>query len=366
MQPIREQVPYTPALVVDLPTVHRNVSRLVSYANAHKLNVRPHTKTHKSAEVARIQLAAGARGLTVAKVGEAEVMREASDDLLIAYPLVDNARISRACELAATCTLRVAIDSSHAAAALSSHASAKGVTIGILVDLDVGFHRTGLQSPEATLQLAQQVDRLPGLRLDGLFTYPGHLFMSANNQQGHLDRIDQLMIEARELWKQSGLAMPIVSGGSTPTSYQSHRLTSLTEIRPGTNVYHDMNCVLGGYCTLEDVAAKIICTVVSNAVPGFVVIDAGTKTLTSDRNAAQPDSGSGYLVEHPEARIVRCTEEHGVVDVSRCDRPPQVGERVTVIPNHICPCVNLQDAMFLREEDRTLRKAMIGGRGKVF
>ena len=358
-------VPSTPSLVIDLPTATRNIERLAKYGKEHRLAIRPHTKTHKSIGIAKLQLLHGADGLTVAKVGEAEVMREASDDLFIAYPIFDAARLERLTALAKTASMRVAIDSTAAASAISSAAHSAGVTIGILVDLDVGFHRTGLQTPDLSLQLAQLVDRLPGLRLDGLFTYPGHIFTPVAAQLPELQRIDQLIQEARLLWKTSGLEMRVVSGGSTPTAYQSHHVTSLTEIRPGTSVYNDMNCVMGGYCTLDNVAARFTCTVVSDAVPGKVVIDAGTKTFTSDRNAAQPDFGNGYLIEYPEARIVRCSEEHGEVNIANCPRAPKLGERVTVIPNHICPCINLQDRVFVRTEDGKLEPWSVDARGKL-
>lgn len=358
-------IPYTPALVVDLRIVRQNLARLGAYGKEHGIAIRPHTKTHKSVAMARLQLEYGTAGLTVAKVGEAEVMRLASADLLVAYPIVDAARIERLVTLARDARVRVAIDSRQAAEALGNATATAGVTIGILVDLDVGFHRTGLQTPQEALQLAQIVDRAAGLSLDGLFTYPGHVWVSAAEQKTELTRIDGLIRETRSLWQQSGLEMRIVSGGSTPTAYQSHQITSLTEIRPGTYIYNDLNTVRGGFCALEDCAARIVCTVVSAAVPGKVVIDAGTKTLTSDRNAVQPESGHGYIIEYPQAKIVRCSEEHGEVDIRSCDPPPRVGERVNVIPNHICPCVNLQDQIFVKTQDGEFEQWTIDARGKL-
>jgi D-serine deaminase-like pyridoxal phosphate-dependent protein len=159
---------------------------------------------------------------------------------------------------------------------------------------------------------------------------------------------------------------PIVSGGSTPTAYQSHHVTHQTEIRPGTYIYNDMNTVRGGFCALEDCAATLVCTVVSTAaVDGRVVIDAGTKTLTSDRNVTAPESGHGHVVEYPKATIVRLSEEHGEVDVSRCPTPPKIGDRLTIIPNHICPCVNLQDSVWLRQEDGELSVMGVDARGRL-
>lgn len=248
------------------------------------------------------------------------------------------------------------------------HAAAREArtTVGILVDLDVGFHRTGVQSPAAALELAQKVARYPdGVRLDGLFFYPGHIWSTADEQADELTQVDALLAETVALWDHSGLAAPIVSGGSTPTAYQSHFVRSQTEIRPGTYLYNDMNTVRAGFCELEDCAARIVSTVVSTAVPGKVVIDAGTKTLTSDRNVRFPDSGHGYVVEHPDAKIMRLSEEHGEIDVTACEHPPRLGERITVIPNHICPCVNLQDRAWLRDADGTLAPLTIDARGRL-
>jgi D-serine deaminase-like pyridoxal phosphate-dependent protein len=215
------------------------------------------------------------------------------------------------------------------------------------------------------LQLAQRVADEPALRLDGIFFYPGHVWLPAVEQPAELMRIDVLLAETIDLWKRSGLEAPIVSGGSTPTAYQSHHIPSMTEMRPGTYLYNDMNTVRAGFCALDDCAAAIVCTVVSTAVPGKVVIDAGTKTLTSDRNVKFPDSGHGHVVQYPDAAVVRLSEEHGEVDVSRCPRVPKLGERVTVIPNHICPCVNLQDAVWLRGSGGELSEMSVDARGML-
>ena len=355
----------TPAMVIDAVTVSRNMIRLETYAAAHDLDVRPHTKTHKSRQLAALQMAAGAVGLTAAKVGEAEIMAEAADDLLLAYPAIDPARTGRLVHLAAHRTVRVAIDSKRGAKLLGDAANRGSATLGILVDLDVGMGRTGVQTPSEALKLAQFIDSTSGLRLDGLFCYPGHINSPAEQQEPALLAVSDKLIETLELWTNHGLQARIVSGGSTPTAYQSHLVSEYTEIRPGTYIFNDMNTVRGGYCGLDDCAARIICTVVSTAVHGQVVIDAGSKTLTSDRCGPAPDSGHGYVVEYPEAKITRLSEEHGQVDVRGCQRVPEVGERVTVIPNHICPCVNLQDSVWWRDEEGQLHELLIDARGRL-
>ena len=352
--------------MIDLEVAQRNIERLSSYARQHSLAVRPHTKTHKSLVIARRQLDSGATGLTVAKAGEAEVMAAVSDDLLVAYPVLDVHRANRIAKLASDRILRVGVDSGMAVDALGSAARRAGSTVGILVDLDIGFGRTGVQSPHGALGLAQHVDGAGGVRLDGIMCYPGHVGARAAEEGQALGKADELLSETIALWASHGLEAGIVSGGSTPTAYQSHRMTTLTEIRPGTYVYYDRNALLAGCCTLDDCAARIVCTVISDAVPGKVVIDAGSKSLSSDHLAGgEGKGGFGHVVSYPEATIVRLTEEHGEIDVSRSKRAPTLGQRLQIVPNHVCTCVNLHDVAWLRANGEGLAELRIDARGRT-
>lgn len=339
----------TPALIIDAEKVRANLQRLVEYTHSQGIRLRPHTKTHKLARVSRMQMEAGAVGLTVAKVGEAEVMRHECAELLIAYPPVDIARARRAAEVARECRLLVGIDSLLAAERLADAASEVGTELGILIDLDVGFHRTGVQSPELAVELGRQVERFRRLTIKGIMYFPGQIGGPSEAQTEQLAEVEALVHRTVGLFGEAGLNCEIVSGGSTPTTFQSHLLPSTTEIRPGTNIYNDLNSVRFGVAAVEDCAATIAATVVSTSVQRQVVLDAGSKTLTSDRNAVDPDAGYGLIVEYPEAKIAKLSEEHGQVDVSHCERPPRLGERVTIIPNHICPCVNLQNTVWWSE-----------------
>ena len=356
--------PATPALIVDLPTVERNVRSMAAYAAAHSLGLRPHAKTHKSLRMARLQMDAGAIGLAVAKVGEAEVMVEAADDVLLAYPAVDEPRCRALAALARAHTICVAVDSARAVEAVAAAASRAGSEVGVLIELDVGFHRTGAATPEASVLLARLAAGTKGVRLDGLMVFPGHLSALAGQAEA-LARVSELLDETLDLWRRDGLEARIVSGGSTPTARQSHLIRALTEIRPGTYIFNDLKIVAGGHCALADCAASVLCTVVSDAVPDTVVLDAGSKALSSELLARSPDDGYGHVVECPEARIARLSEEHGIVDVSRCSRRPKVGERVHVIPNHICPCVNLHDVMWLRHAGGELEPTPVDARGRL-
>jgi D-serine deaminase-like pyridoxal phosphate-dependent protein len=355
----------TPALVLDAVKVRRNIRRLAEYARSRNINIRPHTKTHKQRYLAQMQRDAGAAGITTAKVSEAEVISDPGQDVLVAYPPVGPARSARLAELARDRTVIAAADSLAAIDQIAAAAQSAGTTIGLLVDLDVGMGRTGVESPAATLPLARAIDGAPNLRLDGIMIYPGHVWEPVDQQHAALRAVSDLIGQAIALWRKDGLEVRIVSGGSTPTAYQSHLVAGLTEIRPGTYIFNDMNTVWGGYCSLDDCAARIIATVVSTAVAGQVVIDAGSKTLTNDRCIPAPERGHGYIVEYPDARITRLSEEHGQVDVTSCSHIPSVGDRVTVIANHICPCVNLQDSVWWAEPDEPLRQLPVDARGKL-
>jgi D-serine deaminase-like pyridoxal phosphate-dependent protein len=357
--------PATPYLRIHQPTLFRNLDRLADYAKVHGIDLRPHAKTHKSLQIARWQLERGAVGITAAKPSEAEVLADACDDILLAYPVVDAQRAEHVVRLSRRVEIKVAVDSAHAVATLSRAATDGGATVGVLVDLDVGLHRTGVQSAEAALTLAQAVERSPGVELRGLFCYPGHIWKPAEAQTPELQAVAEKLDATLDAWRRHGCSAEIVSGGSTPTAYQSHLIDSLTEIRPGTYPFNDMNTVRGGYATVDQCAATIVATVVSDAVPGQVVIDAGSKTLAADRCVTHPDAGHGHVLEYPEARVTKLSEEHAQVDVTPCGGRPRIGERLTIIPNHICPCVNLQDRVWLEGPDGDLTPLAVDARGRL-
>lgn len=262
--------------------------------------------------------------------------------------------------------LRVGLDSKEAAEVLSAASRREKAEIGVLVDLDPGFRRTGVQSPAEALALALRIMELKGLRLDGILFFPGNIVEPPDRQEGVLHSITRLLLETLGLWEKQGLEARIVSGGSTPTAYQSHRMPPVTEIRPGTYVYNDMNTFRGGACRLDDCAARVVCTIVSKAVPGKAILDGGSKAFSSERNAHDPMTGGfGHVVEFPEAKVVRLSEEHGELDITRCKTPPRLGQRVHVIPNHICPCVNLFDSAWMKNKRGDVRPLPIDTRGQV-
>jgi D-serine deaminase-like pyridoxal phosphate-dependent protein len=355
----------TPALVVDLDILDWNLGRAADYARSHGLRLRPHTKTHKSTRIGRRQLDAGAAGLTVAKVSEAEVMLGASpSDLLIAYPIVGRAKLERLAEVARRTRVTVALDSEAAVRDLSAAASAAKVEIGILAEVDVGLNRVGVSPGAPLLELARTILHLPGVRFEGITCYPGHVKSTSAEGLAALARVGETLRGILDEFERAAIAVPIVSAGSTPTLFHSHEVDGVTEIRPGTYVYNDMNTVLSGACALDDCAASILATVVSTARPGQMIVDGGSKTFSSDR----PLSGDvtfGRVVEAPGARFHKMNEEHGFVDISRAERTFAVGDRVHIIPNHICVAVNLHEQVYGVRGDQVEEVWKVEGRGKL-
>ena len=337
----------TPALVVDLDIFERNLVRIADYARQHGLRLRPHTKTHKSVRLARRQIASGAIGLTVAKVSEAEVMLGAEpDDLLVAFPIVGPTKLLRLTQVARQTRVTVALDSTFAARQLSDAARGAQVEIGVLAEVDAGLGRVGVSAGEPLLALARTIQELPHLHFAGIAFYPGHIKALDESGRRAMVQLSGLVSGILDDFRAAGIEIGIVSGGSTPTLFHSHEIQGLTEIRPGTYVFNDLNTISSGACALEDCAATVLATVVSTARPGQMIIDGGSKTFSSDRPADAAEVTFGHLVEAPGARFHKMNEEHGFIEIAHAAAEFSVGDRVRVIPNHICVAVNLHEKVY--------------------
>jgi len=342
----------TPVLTADLDAIERNISRMQAYCNEHGVALRPHIKTHKLPELARLQLEAGAVGITCQKLGEAEVMADAGvEDILVSFPLVGAAKAERLAALASRVKMTVAADSAEVAEGLASVLARHGIEVDFLVECDTGLGRTGVQTPEEAAALAELVDGLEGLRFAGLMTYPS------------LPETASWLQNARNAVEARGLSVERVSGGGTPTAERTHELGVIDELRVGTYIYGDRACIANGSVPLEDCALRVVATVVSRPTRERAILDAGSKTLTSD--LALGATGHGLLVEYPDAEVYDLNEEHGYVDVSRCDRPPQVGDRVTLVPNHACTAANMHDEIVMHRGGEVFETLQTAGRGKV-
>ncbi len=360
-----QEIP-TPALTIDVDILEQNLQRMADYCRAHGLGLRPHTKTHKIPEIARMQLRHGAIGLTVAKVGEAEVMcRAGLNDLLIAYPVFGNDKTYRVASLAHGHNILASLDSEAAAQALSSAAARINARVGVLVEFDSGLRRCGLEPGVACVELAKEIEKMSGLEFRGLMTYPGFIGGKEEDRRRGVRQAAEMVERAIEPFRREKIAVEIVSAGSTPSAMMSHEIPGITEIRPGTYIYNDLNTYYQGACTLEDCAARVVSTVVSTAVPGRAMIDAGSKTLSSDPLRFGPAKGFGHLVEHPDIPIMALNEEHGYLDLSNSQAQLRVGDVVTIIPNHICTCVNMHDEIFLVRQRGVEGTWRVSGRGKI-
>ena len=357
----------TPALVVDLDILERNVARVADYARDHGLRLRPHTKTHKSVRLAKRQIASGAAGLTVAKVSEAEVMAAASpDDLLVAFPIIGQAKLARLTAIARDTDVTVALDSAFAALPTLRRGASPRRWRSVSWPKSMPASAASASLPASSCFNS----RRPSRSCRTCASPASHFILAISSRSTK---------PAGAPWRSSpsfsrgiladfraaGIEIGIVSGGSTPTLFHSHEIQGLTEIRPGTYVFNDLNTIRSGGCELEDCAASILATVVSTSRPGQMIIDGGSKTFSSDRLANPAEVTFGQLVEAPGARFHKMNEEHGFVDLAHAEAEFRVGDRVRVIPNHICVAVNLHEKVYGVRGDTVEEVWPVDARGKL-
>jgi len=341
----------TPVPVVDIDRMEANIASLQAYLDEHKIANRPHIKTHKIPAIAKMQMDAGAIGITCQKVSEAEVMADAGfNDIFIPYNIIGEAKLKRLMALAARINISVTTDSAFTARGLSNAAMIAGLTLPVLIECDTGAGRCGVQSPPEAAELAWLIGSLPNLHFGGLMTYPSN------------EHLDDFVRETRALLKDDNLPIERVSGGGTPTMWEAHTHPELTEHRAGIYVYGDRLTLRSGAVTLDTCALRIITTVVSRPTSDRGILDAGSKTLSSDLHGLE---GYGYICEYPEAKIYALTEEHGHVDFSACARKPEIGERVSIIPNHCCVVTNLFDEFIGMRNDQVEVTWQVAARGTV-
>lgn len=356
----------TPSLLLDLDVLERNLRRMSEYCAKTGIALRPHIKTHKIPELARLQKAHGAMGITAAKVSEARVMAISGiDDILLAYPIVSDTKANSLVELCEHARTSISIDSADAAECLSRAASATAHHLNVLVEIDVGFGRCGVQTPQAAVELAQLIDRLPGITFDGLMFYPGHMFVPTETQNALLQEVNDRVDASVEALRKSGLTVNTVSGGSSPTAYRSHEFHHLTEIRPGMYPLNDRNLVEGGFATLADCALTVLTTVISTAVPGRAIFDGGSKTFSSDRLLTGNNKGCGAVLEDQDAIFYAMSEEHGHLDITSSSRTYRLGERLRVVPNHVCTTINMHDRIYGIRNDEVELIWKVAARGCV-
>lgn len=341
----------TPSAIVDLNLLAANIHRLQTYLDEHGIANRPHIKTHKIPAIAQMQMDAGAVGITCQKIGEAEVMADAGiTNIFLPYNIVGETKLARLMELARRTTLSVTADSAVVVRGLSAAAQCAGLKLNVLVECDLGGMRCGVQSPAQAGELARLIAESPHLHFGGLMTYP------------NTDRLDSFVRETRSLLAPEHISIERVSGGGTRGMFEAHTHAELTEHRAGMYAYGDRHLMLAGATPLETVAFRVLTTVVSRPTPDRGILDAGSKTLSSDLLGLE---GYGYICEYPEAYMYALSEEHAHVDFSACPRKPEIGERVTVIPNHVCPVTNLVDEVIGVRDGKVEGVWKVAARGKV-
>lgn len=355
----------TPALLVDLDVLERNVAEMAEVARRTGVKLRPHTKTHKCPPLARRQVEAGASGITCAKLGEAEVMADAGlDDILIAYPIWGRAKLRRLRELLARCRVLVSLDSIEVAEGLAAVGRESGTDVEILAEVDTGLGRCGRPPGRPTVELVKDLSGLRGVRVVGLLTHAGHAYRSASEAERRSIALREGLdlVETAERCEREGISIREISVGSTPTARDAETVPGVTEIRPGTYVFNDAAMIRLGVATTASVAARILVTVVSRPAGERFVVDGGTKCFTSDGMGSVPD---WIVVDgRPDLHMEFLTEEHGV---GRCSGEGlAIGDRLEMIPSHICSAVNMFDVAFGVRDGKVVEELPIAGRGKVW
>ena len=333
----------TPSLVVDRARMLHNIADMAAYAAGRGVGLAPHAKTHRTPEIARLQMAAGAEMLCVAKLGEAEVLADAGlDSFVMAYPIVGEAKIARAARLMQRASILLSVDSFAGAEALGAGMASGDTVADVLVIVDTGYHRCGVDAAEAA-DFAAAIAPLPGLRLRGLITHEGHAYSKPGEEGLHNASVDagELMVAAAEELRARGLDIDVVSVGSSATARHTTAVDGITQVRPGIYAFNDYGQVLRGVVGLDRCAARVVATVVSHVEAGRAILDAGSKSVSHDRlgiHVPGAPGGYGLVVDLPGWELYQLSEEHGWLRWTG-DGPPgglRIGQRVQILPNHIC------------------------------
>jgi len=351
----------TPCVVVDLDVAERHVRQMQAVADQAGVKLRPHTKTHKSSYFAHMQVAAGAKGVTVAKTGEAEVLAAAGiDDILIAFPLIGEHKMARLAALQPRVKrLIVSLDSFEVAVGLSSLGEGLSRPIEVYAEVNTGHDRVGRSSGPDAYEFCAGLSQFAGIRLVGVMSHAG-LAASVGTREAVLRIVEHEIAQLTNLKQMLGRLDLEISVGATPSARLVGHQPGVTELRPGTYIFMDRKSMRIGLATEAECAMRVLTTVVSHASPDRAIVDAGSKSLTSEPHQ---DGGYGHIVGMPGVSVNRLSEEHGWLDVTRSTQL-KVGQRLQIIPNHVCPAVNQFDRVYGIRNGKVEREILIEGRGK--
>jgi D-serine deaminase-like pyridoxal phosphate-dependent protein len=337
---------------------------MADYARLHKLQLRPHVKTHKTTVIGAAQMRRGAVGLTCATPREMEIMSSVASDLLLAHPPL-GLKVDRLLMLPRSVSIVTALDSVEAIDWVANAASGASRTVRVYIELDVGMHRVGVAEAERVVELAVRVAGESSLEYAGICFYPGHIREAVGDQGEKITALNDKLSEVITALERAGLKPPVVSGGSTPTAWHTHEMPLVTEFRPGTYVFNDRTTAAVGACKWDDCAFTVLATVVSTAVPGQAVVDAGSKALGREPMRGVAGEGFGALVGHEDVLVSAMSEEHGILDLSKTAWRPRVGDTVRIVPNHVCIVVHLNDVLYAVDGDRVTGVWPVAARGRM-
>ena len=344
----------TPVPIIDINIVEANLKRWQTRCDALGIANRPHIKTHKLVGIAKAQIDLGAAGITVQKLGEAEVMADAGiTDILLTFNVVGMKKLERLVALAQRTNISVVADSKEIVEGLAHAGRAAGRDIGVLIECDTGGKRNGVQTQKNALDLATFIDVTPGVSYGGLMTYP---------RAGTRNETSNFLMAARDAIALSGLETKVITSGGSPDMWSDEGLGGITEYRVGTYIYFDRSLANRGTCNYSDCALSVLATVVSRPTADRALLDAGSKALTSDLLGL---SGYGIVQDLQHAKIYDVNEEHGYLDLAGVDAKPAVGDQLRITPNHVCPVVNLFDKVVFVRGEAVLGAVKVDARGRV-
>lgn len=354
----------TPCLLVDYRIMERNVTEMAQCASQAGKGLRPHVKTHKCTEIARLQAKAGACGVTVAKVGEAEVFAASGfSDIFVANLVVGHTKVERLLQLSRSARLAVGIDSVAVLRPLLDATQRARTSLDVLVEVDTGHGRAGVRSPSEALEIARAVSGSPNVKLVGVYTHEGHAYRANPSDVDALARsaVTTLTEVLETIAPYCDPPPHVVSVGSTPTAAAMCRLDGVTEIRPGNYVFRDATQVRLG-SALDTCALTVLTTVIARPSTTEALLDAGTKALSGDRD---PRFGYGYVQDDPAARLDWCSEEHAHLHLGLSQLRPAVSQKLRIVPAHACTCVNMHPWLWIVEDDRVLARWPVSARDRL-
>ena len=361
----------SPALLLRRTVLQSNIERMAVLIASRNLLLRPHMKTHKTPEIAQLQIASGACGIAVAKVSEAEVMAQAGiEDICVATEVVVPTKLQRLATLARNIRVSLVVDSDVGVTAAADVFRKAGITLPVLIEIDTGQHRCGVQDVSKVRSLARLIKAQSSLSLVGVLTHEGHVYQCRT--RADLEEVSiraaETLVSVADALRADGHDIRTVSAGSAISAFAGTTVSGLTEFRPGTYVFNDVRQVSLDACSIDDCALSVLATVMSAPRAGVVVLDAGSKSIFAEQ-IPQPFSfdyaGYGLIKEYTGARIISLSEEHAVVDLTQATGTPNIGERVEIIPNHVCTAVNLHEEIHVIESDEVVDTWRIAARGKV-